>query len=499
MRWIWYSAAVLLFNLTSVLAQQNGGATTNVTRPISLEEGVRLALEHNLGLKIERLAPQIAGFNLAGSYSYYEPVFALRGEQSFRSSPGGFNPSLNIQTPARDTWTEHFNAGLAGKTPTGMKYDMAADLSRSSGTRIEGFEYRTDAAVNFSQPLLRDFWIDADRLAIKVNKRLVKIAQYAFEFQVMDTINRVQQAYYDLIFARENVKVREKALELALRSVDENKRRVEIGTLAPLDEKQSQSQSATAAADLIVAQNQLATAENVFKTLITDQYTDWHAVRLEPTESLMAVPESFNLPDSWSRALAIRPDYNQLKEELERQNLLLKYSYNQLFPSLDLLGSVGRNGLDSTLGGSVEDIRGGDFPRWSGGAVLTIPLTRTLERNNYKRSKAEQKQALYRLKKLEQDIVVQIDDAVAKARSDYQRIQATRQAREFAEAALQAEQTKLENGKSTSFVVLELQNKLTQARSAEIQAQADYKKSLSEFYFREGTTLERNKIIVTDK
>jgi len=486
--------------------------TNAPARPISLEESIQLALHHNLGLQIERLSPQIATFDLAGAYSYYDPVFTFRGEQSFNSSPGGFNPTLSVPTPANDTWTEHFSAGLDGRIPTGLEYNFGSDLTRTSGTFPggtnvgggfnivdRGFQYRPNVGVNLTQPLLRNAWADAGRTAIKVNKKLTKAAEYAFAFQVMTIINSVQQAYFDLIFARENVKVQAKALELADRFLEENKKRVEIGTIAPLDARQAQSQRATAQADLILAQNNLAAAANVLKSLLTDKYTEWHNLRIEPTETLVAVPTAFDVKESWNTALRLRPDYNQVKEDLERQNIILKFDYNQLFPALDLVGSYGRNGLSSTLGDAAEQIRGGDFPRWSGGAVLTLPLSRTRERYQYKHDKALQQQSLLRLKKLEQDIIVQVDDGIAKAQSDFQRIQATREAREFAEAALQAEQTKLENGKSTSFVVLQLQSNLTKARSAEIQALADYQKSLADFYFREGTSLERNKIVVNEK
>jgi outer membrane protein len=489
-----------------------GSGTNQAVRAISLQESIQLALQHNLGLQIERLSPQIARFDLAGSYSYYDPAFTLRGEQSFNSSPGGFNPALSIPTARNDTWTEHFQAGFIGRTPSGMEYNLGSDLTRTSGTfpgatnglggfdiLDRGFQYRPNVGISITQPLLKDFWTDSSRTAIKVNKKLVKMAEYSFEFQVMTIVNSVEQAYFDLIFATENVKVQEKALELAQRLLDENKKRVEIGTIAPLDERQSQSQRAVALADLIAAQNTYAGAANVLKNLLTDNYAEWHGVRLEPTEKLIALPETFNLSESWNRALKLRPDYNQLKEDLERMNLILKFDYNQLFPSLDLIGSYGRNGLSGTLGGAAEQVRDDDFPRYSGGAVLTVPLWRTRERNVYKHDKASQKQALLRLKRLEQDVIVQVDDTAAKAQSDYQRIQATREAREFSEAALQAEQTKLENGKSTSFIVLQLQSNLTRARSAEIQALADYQKSLAEFYFREGSTLERNKIVVTDK
>jgi tetratricopeptide (TPR) repeat protein len=221
----------LLALVSSCLAAETNRVETGTNgpvRPISLQESIQLALQHNLGLQIERLSPQIARFDLAGSYSYYDPVFTLRGEQSFNSSPGGFNPTLSIPTPPNDTWTEHFSAGFTGRTPSGMQYDLGSDLTRTSGTFPggtnalgefniidRGFQYRPNVGINITQPLLRDFWTDSARTGIKVNKKLIKIAEYGFEFQVMTIVNSVQQAYFDLIFARENVKVQEKALELA--------------------------------------------------------------------------------------------------------------------------------------------------------------------------------------------------------------------------------------------------------------------------------------------
>ena len=153
---------------------------------ISLQESIQLALQHNLGLQIERLSPQIARFDLAGAYSYYDPAFTFRGEQNYRASPGGFNSTINVQTPPNDTWTEHFNAGVGGYTPTGMRYDLAADLTRTSGTFPSGtnssggfnivdrgYQYRPDVGLTFTQPLLRNSWTDASRTAIKINKQLV--------------------------------------------------------------------------------------------------------------------------------------------------------------------------------------------------------------------------------------------------------------------------------------------------------------------------------------
>src|SRR5437764_13140615 len=124
MRQITWILGLFWVVLGSVHAQPKttNQAANAVVRPISLEESVQLALQHNLGLQIERLSPQMARFDLAGAYSYYEPAFTFRGEQSFRSSPGGFNSTINVQPPPNDTWTEHCNTGIVGYTPTGMRY-----------------------------------------------------------------------------------------------------------------------------------------------------------------------------------------------------------------------------------------------------------------------------------------------------------------------------------------------------------------------------------------
>ena len=498
MRFIKVTVALLSCVTLHLQAQaQPGSGATNVTvYPLSLQETIRFAVEHNLSLQIERYDPQIKRFDLAGSYSDYDPTFELRGSQGFNSFPGGYNSAAGFSTAANNTWSEPFSSGLGGYAPTGLRYDLNTGVTRTSGPNQfqNQFQYRSSASVTLTQPLLRDFWTDQRRMKIQLNKRDVRISDLALELMIMDTATQAQKAYYDLIFARENIKVRAKALELAERLLAENKRRVEVGTMAPLDEKQAESQAATAQADLISARNQLAVAENVIKNLFTDEYAKWHGVRLDPTDNLVAIEEVLNLQESWNNGILRRPDYQSLKEELERKNITLRYDYNQLFPSLNLTGTVGRNGLGGSLGNAVENIRGGDFPNWVGGAVLSVPLSRTKERNQYAHGKAEKKQALLKLKKLEQDILVQVDDAVTLAKSNWERIDATRKAREFAEAALEAEQKKLETGRSTSFTVLQLQSQLTQARSAEIQALTDYNKSIADLYSREGTILERNRI-----
>ena len=146
-----------------------------------------------------------------------------------------------------------------------------------------------------------------------------------------------------------------------------------------------------------------------------------------------------------------------------------------------------------------EDFRSGDQPSWSAGASISFPLGNQAARATYKKSKLTADQLLLTLKKQEQTILVQIDEAINMARTSLDRVESTRQARLYAEQALAAEQKKLDSGKSTSFVVLQLQRDLTSARSDEIRRRADYNQALAALYQAEGSTLERKNIHVEVK
>jgi len=166
---------------------------------------------------------------------------------------------------------------------------------------------------------------------------------------------------------------------------------------------------------------------------------------------------------------------------------------------VDLVGTYGYSGTGKEYSGAFNQLGRGDNPFYSFGAQLTIPLGQTGARNSFKSAKATKEQLVLILKQGEQVQLIAIENSIANAQTSFERVDATRQARLYAEAALQAEQKKLENGKSTSFVVLQLQRDLTSARSAEIRALADYNIALAQVAFSEGTTLERHKLDVEVK
>lgn len=469
-------------------------AAENPVRALSLEECISMALAHNLDIRIQQENPKQDRFTLDGDYAAWDPELTTRAAHNFNSQPGSFS-STGLLLPSTRANNDNITQELKGSLAYGLSYDLTSSFGFQdlNGARTSS-QYSSSANIGLTQHLLKDFWIDQSRLYILLHKRDLKTSELGVTLQIMNTVTSVEQAYYDLIYFKENVTVQQAALELAQRLLKENKKRVQVGAMAPLDEKQAESQVAARQADLITAQRQLADQQNVLKALLTDDFASWHQVYIKPTEKLLPIPETFDLQQSWTTGLEMRPDLAQARISLEKQNIQLRYNRNQLFPALDLFGSFGQNGQGPNWGNVVRDIEVGDNPSHSIGIKLVIPLGNRKARSDYNIQKSKKEVLLLQYKKLEQSTFVDIDNAVRLAQANYEQIDATRKAREYAEAALDAEQKKLANGKSTSFVVLQLQRDLTNARSAEIRALADYNKALSTLSLNEGTTLQRHKL-----
>ena len=467
-------------------------------RTLSLDDCLQEALRHNFNVQIQRLAPEIARLSLNTTYGAYDPTLGLNATHYYNKSPGGNDPQ-GRPFPGNEITVNSVGPSLRGLLPFGATYDATVDINQREGTLVNSAtsQYSTAANLNLRQPLLKNFTIDTTRHTILINKKDLGISEHTLMTEIINTVTAVQQAYYELIFSRENVKVQEKSLELAEQLLAENKKRVEVGVLAPLDEKQAESQVAIRRTDLLAARTDLQTRQNALKNLITDNYAQWQPTELFPAEQMVALREPLEVQGSWQRGLTLRPEFLKAKLDVEKQDIHLKFYSNQRYPALDLVGSYGQSGLNGGLGNAVWDVRpGGDSPKYSAGVVLSFPLSNREAKNRYAQGKAEKQQSLLRLKQLEQEIMVQIDNSVKLARSEFERIDLTRKAREYSEAAVEAEQIKLANGKSTSFFVLQLQRDLTTARSAEIRSLADYNKAMAVLAQSEGTTLARNKLTV---
>lgn len=483
------------------------GAQTNVARirPVTLRDCITEALAHNLDVQMVQLTPRIARFDLGAAYgSEFDPLFTFDAKRDYWNVPPNIDPKKHNPDNAYQETLDTYGMGLSGRLTPGLSYDLSASSTADAAFTFFNnpdlparFTNAYDAALEFKlrQSLLKDFWIDAGRMLIQVNKKNLKISEQTLRWQLMNTVLAVQQAYYDLIYADENVRVMQQALTLAEQLLAEDRQRVAVGSLPPLGEQLSASEVETARANLLTAQDQREVKRAALRFLLTDNLTEEPDETLMPTDVLAAVWENPTRAESLHQAFRLRPDLIQARLEVERQGIVLRYDYNQVFPTLDLVGSYGALAVDpQSRGNSLDSIRRFDYPIYGGGVVLKLPLSNAAARNRYKASQAVKTQALLRLKKVEQSVFTEVDTVLKSLDKMYQRVGATRQARVFAEKAVDAEQRKLENGASTSFIVLEYERNLAAARSAEILAMADYNKALAQLALDEGTVLEKNQI-----
>lgn len=458
-------------------------------RQLTLEDCVKLALENNLELEITRFEPAKAALSLVLARTAFDPAFSLSAEQTIASSGGGVTRD-NIPIPAITTDRSTFISGVTGRLPTGMTYTLGGSMTdNDSLDNTSG-----GASISLTQPLLRDFWIDQPRYSIRVGRNRAKYSDEALRYQIMSVLTRVESAYFSLIQARETVRVQEEALRLAEKLFEENKKRVEVGALAPLDEKQAEAETAMRRADLLNARYSQSAAQNVLKGLLSGNYPEWQEVTPEPSERLTAPVQLFNLQDSWQRAMNQRPDLIQARLEVERTGAFRELQFNQMFPQLDLTGTYGHGGSRREIPGFLDDIRRGNHPSHTIRLEFSVPIGNRAARTNHRLAKLDEEQARLRLKKLEQDIMIQVDDSIQEAQTAYERVKATERARVVAKEALDAEEKKRANGKSTSFFVLQFQKAYTDAQAAEISALATYNRALSQLAFDEGATLDRRNL-----
>ncbi|HLH53858.1 MAG TPA: TolC family protein [Verrucomicrobiae bacterium] len=478
-------------------------------RPLSLRESFDLALARNLNLKIEHLTRDIAGYDLSASYGVYVPNVSFRAQHDYVSQPADLDPKKNGYDLPYQMQNDTLEPGISGKLPIGLSYGVTAYTREDNVRTVLGLEpgapirntnnYFSEGRIDLTQHLLRNAWIDADRELILLRRRDLKISEQGLRFQIMKTLLAVELGYDDLVTARESVRVQEKALELRQQLVAETRRRVQVGDLPPLDAEQAETQLENTLAALTSAREFYVAQQNALKSLVTDDFQSLVDVELLPTDALLALEQDLNRSESFQRAMRDRPDLIQARLAVEKGDVEVRFRKNQLFPSLDLVGAYGGLGVGDTPGRSINNVANFVNQEYSYGVVLSLPLSNVSERGLYRASKASRQIAQLELQKAEQDVLLQIADFVNRAQSRFAQVTFTRKARAFAESALAAEVKKLQNGLTTAFFVLQLQETLTAARQAEIQAVADYNKILAQLSFAEGAILEKHHLSVGAK
>ena len=489
---------IFIISLCLAATLSQAAESNHVIRSMSLRSCIEHALADNLEIRFERINPGIASWGVVQQQGVFDPAFVAAANYNDSSMPllsGGtsnerqFSPSL----------------GLTGVLPTGTGYGLSVADSRTGGSSINGtgisdYTYTGAATLTLTQPLLKNFGLDPNLAQIRVAHTKRDIAIQNFAQLVMSKISAVSKAYCELVFAIEDYKAQLESLTLARRLLDENRKRVQVGVLSPLDVTQAEAGAAEREEAVIIAERTITDNENILKRLIASDVRSFQGVSLQPTDFPLLEIIDTDVARSTRTALEQRPEYRAAVKFIEQQHILVEYNRNQLWPELDLQGSYGMNGLAYSGFHTLTSRQlGQDNPAWGVGLSISFPLGNRKARANYNIARLDREQALISLKQLEQNIVVEVDNAVRLVRTNLKRVEATRVASRLARESLAAEETKLRAGTSTSFLVLQAQSQLATALSAEQRARADYSESLVALALSEGTILQKNNIVLDEK
>lgn len=480
------------------------------TLDLSLQKAIQLALGKNFRIKVDEFNPKIAKARQLSVSGNFDPVAELsytqsRDDQELRTlnnnlttatvGPGQPTPDLF----ARNTGAE-VDASISGLTPWGLTYDIGPSLNiDDSNQRDPDYtRYNTFFGVSVTQPILRNFGTDVNLAGLRITRADRAISQWQFRQEIIDVITETISVYSELYFSLGNLGVERRSRELAQQLLTDNQKRSDIGVMAPLDVLQAKSDVAAREERVIVAERAVFDNQNFLKQLVTDEISN--ILTLGLTIEAPVLPQT-SPPDpakDFARAFELRPDYRQALLDITKRNINVVFTRNQALPRLDLVASFGVNGIDTDLGDSLSRVSGQKNNNFSGevGGVFSMPIPNRTGRGNLEVAKLEVARALVDLKRLEQTVLVEADNAAGQISTTRKRIEATRVAREFAQETLAAAQSRLEAGTTTTFEVLQFQRDLATAEVNELRAQADYIKAMAEYARRTGLTLEKNGIIL---
>jgi outer membrane protein TolC len=498
---------------------QAPGQPAGPVRKLTVDEAVALGLENNPNLRVERINPLLQDANIDQARSAWSPN--LTGLLNFNNADSPPDSILSGSTDILRVERLSGSAGVSQLLPWGTSYQVTWDSSRTATNNLySNFDPRLGSGLTlaFSQPLLRDFSVDSARTQLQVSKRNREISDVDLRGSIVSTVRDVTAAYWDLAYAIGNLRAQQQSLDLARQTLKDNRTRVDVGTMAPIDIVEAEAEVARNEETVIVAESAIKQAEDVLRALIFDsQQPDFWQVTIEPVFDMSAfAPEPVNAEAAVKNALEKRTDLRSARMQLENTNLNMKYYRNQTLPQVNFEGSLFGAGVGGDelirepgfppgpviatatrgFGEVVGDSFSFNYPTWAIGVNVAYPLGTSAASASLTRAKLQYQQGLLQIASLETQIATQVRDAARQVNTNIKRIDATRAARVLAERRLEAEQKKFGVGMSTSFLVFQAQRDLTSARSNELQALLDFAKSRANYEALQETSLSGGGIMI---
>lgn len=530
------------------------GVQTGTTLPLTLDDAIRKALENNNNIELTRDDVRFQETQIRSIQGFYDPVFSVtptytRNSTTGSSATNDFNINSNLlqQLGTGGNFSAFFNNSRT-ENAFAQAQVSSGQLVSSGSSAI----YTSSYGIRYTQPLFRNLKTDSTRRNLKIARRRLEQTDADFRRQTIETIAQVQRAYWDLVFALRDQQNRLANLELTRESLRQVDARIAAGAAAPLSKAEVETELANREGDLLIATQQVSIVENQLKQLLLRDVTaaEWSQTFV-PTDRPAFSTDPISLDDAVKDAMDNRYELRRLKLAKDINDIDIDYFKNQTKPQIDLNTTFSLDGLSqggtnssftTTLLTSQQDIFllarenetrailnlpglpqvvnpsvfvpaqpsflfGGfgrslantfrsDAPNFSVGLTISFPFRNRTAKANLAGAEIQKSQISTQLRAQEQTVIVEVRNAVQAVETARQRVLTARRARENAQIQADGERRLFDSGRSTTFLLFQRENALTNARNAEIRAETDYNKALADLQKATSTTFRVNNIDV---
>ncbi len=485
---------------------------------LTLEDAVRMALENNLDLKVTYLDDDISKRELIVAKAVFDPFFNLGASFAKNRDPSAsfldVSQGQGVSVSPSETLT--YSAGLSGKWLAGTTYEVRlAQLERDRPRVNPTFTLlnpvtTTEAFIAARQPLLKGAWFGVNSADIRIAENNSRFSREQVELSAMQTVFEVEQSYWALVFASQNLEAKIKAYQVTNENLENVRIRKAVGTLAAIDVTTAESQAALRRVELEEALQLRETSRDRILQLINyskgrSLKEHWEAgSKLGTFERVMinctTPPSSDELPATRDVALSTafqrRPEYRQLELNVDNQQIRIEVAKNQMLPSLDLLGRWAQLGLEDGFQKSYNEFDSGRYYDWEVGIEFSVPLTNRGPRAIYRNARDQLRKLTLNKNELENLIVLEVDQAIRKIEFLRRKVVDLEERVRLQEDLLRAEYRKVSVGMSIAYTVSVIENDLVENQTQALRAKADLQFAKAELLRAMGTLFDRFRITV---
>ncbi len=479
---------------------------------LSLDQAVALAIANNEDLNVFINAAESSNYLLLSSEGIFDPVLGAFANRNHDETPS--SSALSGAPVALKLDTYNFGANVTQLAPWGGTFQLGTTGGRSatnSSFASVNPAFNAGLSVQFSQPLLRNFGYTATKWAIWISRNTRDRAYQDFVRGIQTGVNAVEQAYWDLVYAYENLAVKKESLTIAQDLNRITKIRIDVGSLAPIDITQTEVGIAQAEQDIITAEGLIGDATDRIKRQLNFDAASWPQPII-PTDKVQLESLKIDVEQGTQEALARRPEIMAQAYTTDSERIRYEYWSNQTLPAVNLVGSYGTLGqggtfffspcavpgdvrcpdpnnppppviiADNGLGNAYHQSINRIFPNWSIGLNISYPILNRFARGQRGAAKYSWESNRALLTTTQQDVIVDVRRTARDLDVAQRQIVATAKGRELAERNLDAEKKKFDNGMTTSFQVNQIQRDLSAARTLELQALVLYRKAIAAYH-----------------